>query len=133
MPDFYPLNVTHIRQDTRESVVLTLTPNPKDANKFTYIQGQYLTFEREFEGEKLRRSYSICTSPAEAQLRVGIKQVDGGWFSSWVNEELKVGDTLMAMSPQGRFHGPIEPSRAKNYLLFAVGSGITPILSLAKT
>lgn len=133
MPDFYPLSVTDIRQETRDSVVVTLMPRVQDADKFSYIQGQYLTFEREFEGEALRRSYSICASAGDAQLRVGIKKVDGGWFSTWANDDLKVGDTLMSMPPQGRFYSPLEPKRAKNYLLFAVGSGITPILSLAKT
>lgn len=133
MPDLYPLTVKSIRRDTRAAVIVSLVPSPTDQEKFSYVQGQYLTFEREFEGEALRRSYSICSSVKDAELRVGIKKVDGGWFSDWANDELKVGDRLMAMPPQGRFHAPIEPEKAKNYLLFAVGSGITPILSLAKT
>lgn len=133
MSELYPLTVTNIVKETRHAVVVTLVPRPEDVSHFAYKQGQYLTFEREFEGEALRRSYSICAGLRENQLKVGIKKVDDGWFSSWANEELKVGDVLPSMPPQGRFFTPLEPERAKNYLLFAAGSGITPILSLART
>ncbi|MEO0973051.1 MAG: 2Fe-2S iron-sulfur cluster-binding protein [Pseudomonadota bacterium] len=133
MAQFYPLTVTHVHRDTRESVVVSLRPAPEHAALFTYEAGQYLTFRREFEGEELRRSYSICASAQEQTLKVGIKRVDGGWFSSWANEGLPVGDRVEAMPPAGKFCAPVDASVPRNYLMFAVGSGITPILSLAKT
>ncbi len=133
MARFYPLHVADVRRETRDAVVVTLTPREEDQAHFDFIQGQYLTFRRQFEGEELRRSYSICAGVNEGALRVGIKRVDGGCFSTWANDELKVGQTIDAMPPMGNFYTPIEPSKARNYLFFAAGSGITPILSLIKT
>lgn len=133
MAEFYPLNVTNIRRETRESVVVTLKPRLEDAALFRYKQGQYLTFKKAFDGEELRRSYSICSSVNDNTLKVGIKKVNGGWFSTWANEELAVGDVLEAMPPMGQFNTDLSADKPKNYLLLAVGSGITPILSLAKT
>lgn len=130
---FYPLRVTEIHKDIRDAVILTLKPDDQHLKHFNYIPGQYLTFKKTFEGEELRRSYSICSSANDNELRVGIKKVDGGWFSRWANEELSVGDVLEAMSPKGKFYDILEPESHKNYLLFAVGSGITPIYALAKT
>ncbi len=133
MAQFYPLRVTDIKRDTRESVILTLAPPSGAEDAFKFIQGQYLTFRREFDGEELRRSYSICAGVNDNMLRVGIKKVDDGWFSSWANEELKIGDTLEAMAPMGNFHSALKPDEARNYLGFAGGSGITPMISLIKT
>ncbi|WCR10522.1 phenylacetate-CoA oxygenase/reductase subunit PaaK [Paracoccus stylophorae] len=133
MPRFHPLEVTDIRRDTRDSVVVTLQPRDTDADAFEFTQGQYLTFRRDFDGTELRRSYSICAGLDEGCLRVGIKRVDGGAFSTWANEELKVGDVLDVMPPQGRFFTVLEPDKARNYLGFAGGSGITPVLSIVKT
>ena len=75
--NFYPLLVTDIRKDTREAVVVTLEPARQDAEHFNYSPGQYLTFKKTFEGEELRRSYSICSSANDNQLRIGVKKVDG--------------------------------------------------------
>lgn len=131
MPRFHPLEVTEVRRETRDAVVVTL--KPQDAKAFAFTQGQYLTFRRDFDGEELRRSYSICAGLDEGCLRVGIKRVDGGAFSTWANEDLKPGDMLEAMTPQGRFFTPVDPSATKSYLGFAGGSGITPVLSIIKT
>lgn len=133
MPRFHPLEVTDIRKDTRDAVVVTLRPCNADAGAFAFTQGQYLTFRRDFDGEELRRSYSICAGLDEGCLRVGIKRVEGGAFSTWANEALKPGDVLDAMPPQGRFFTEIQPDAAKSYLGFAGGSGITPVLSIIKT
>ncbi|MFK8079500.1 MAG: 1,2-phenylacetyl-CoA epoxidase subunit PaaE [Granulosicoccus sp.] len=133
MARFLPLLVSGIQRETRDAVVVTLTPQHKDREAFDFTQGQYLTFRRAFDGEELRRSYSICAGRNEGVLRVGIKRVDGGCFSSWANEELKVGDTIEAMPPMGAFHTRLDPEQARNYVFFAGGSGITPILSLIKT
>ena len=133
MSRFYPLNVTDVKRDTRDAVVVTLAPREEDRDRFGYIQGQYLTFRRDVDGEELRRSYSICAGLDENVLRVGIKRIDGGSFSGWANQELKAGDVVEAMPPAGSFHAPIEAERKKSYLAFAGGSGITPVLSIIKT
>ncbi len=133
MVQFYPLNVADLRHDTRDAVVVTLEPRSEDRERFAFIQGQYLTFRQDFDGEEIRRSYSICAGRSEGKLRVGIKRVDGGCFSSWANESLKIGDVLEAMPPMGTFHAPIEADREKHYLGFAGGSGITPVLGIIKT
>ncbi len=131
MSQFHPLLVTDIHHTIRDAVVLTLKPENPDA--FAFTQGQYLTFKQDFDGTELRRNYSICAGLDDGELKVGIKRVDGGAFSTYANTELKVGDTLHAMPPQGKFFTPIEPEVAKNYLGFAGGSGITPVLSILKT
>ncbi|WP_305988925.1 1,2-phenylacetyl-CoA epoxidase subunit PaaE [Roseibium sp. MMSF_3544] len=133
MARFHSLEVTDIRRDTRDAVVVTLKPEESEADAFGFTQGQYLTFRRDFDGEELRRSYSICAGLDEGCLKVGIKRVEGGAFSTWANEELKVGDHLDAMAPMGRFFTELEPASAKTYLGFAGGSGITPVLSIIKT
>lgn len=131
MSRFHPLTVTDVARDTRDSVVVTLQPQDPDA--FRFIQGQYLTFRRMFDGQELRRSYSICAGLDDGALRVGIKRVDGGAFSSWANEALAPGDVLDAMPPAGKFHIPLAPDQARQYLAFAGGSGITPVLSIIRT
>ena len=131
MNQFRPLLVTDIHHTIRDAVVLTLKPENPDA--FAFTQGQYLTFKQDFDGTELRRNYSICAGLDDGELKVGIKRVDGGAFSTYANTELKVGDTLHAMPPQGKFFTPIEPEVAKNYLGLAGGSGITPVLSILKT
>lgn len=131
MSRFHPLTVTDIARDTDDSVIVTLKPEDEEAFRFT--QGQYLTFRHDFEGQELRRSYSICAGLDDGALRVGIKRVEGGVFSTWANTVLKPGDVLEAMPPQGKFHTPLAPEEGRHYLMFAAGSGITPILSIIRT
>ena len=131
MPQFHDLTVTDVHKTIRNAVVVTL--QPVNGGDFSFTQGQYLTFRHDFDGTEVRRSYSICAGADEGILQIGIKKVDGGAFSTWANENLKPGDTLQAMSPQGRFFTPLDPVNAKNYLAFVGGSGITPVLSLIKT
>lgn len=133
MARFHSLKVTDVRQETRDAVVVTLTPRDEDRAAFDFTQGQYLTFRRLFDGEELRRSYSICAGRDEGVLKVGIKRVDGGAFSTWANETLKAGEEIEAMPPMGKFFTAIEPAARKTYLGFAGGSGITPVLSIVKT
>lgn len=133
MARFYRLDVVDVRRETRDAVVVTLKPRDEDAALFDFTQGQYLTFRRKFDDDELRRSYSICAGKGDGFLQVGIKRVDGGAFSTWANESLKVGEVLEAMPPMGNFHTPLDPDAAKHYLGFAGGSGITPVLSIIKT
>ncbi|WP_170340289.1 2Fe-2S iron-sulfur cluster-binding protein [Ruegeria arenilitoris] len=133
MARFHDLEVTDIHKTIRDAVVVTLKPVNGAAEEFDFVQGQYLTFRREFDGEELRRSYSICAGKDDGVLQVGIKRVEGGAFSTWANTELKVGDRLQAMPPMGAFHTPLDPAAHRQYLGFAGGSGITPVLSILKT
>ena len=133
MARFHNLTVTDVHKTIRDAVVVTLKPENGAADAFDFTQGQYLTFRRDFDGEELRRSYSICAGKDEGILQVGIKRVEGGAFSTWANENLKVGETLEAMPPMGAFHTPLDAVAEKSYLGFAGGSGITPVLSILKT
>ncbi len=133
MVRFHPLTVTDVRRTIRDAVIVTLRPRDEDAAAFDFTQGQYLTFRRDFDGEELRRSYSICAGLDDGALRVGIKKVAGGAFSTWANEGLRPGDVLEAMPPMGRFHAPLDADAARHYLMFAGGSGITPVLSILRT
>jgi ring-1,2-phenylacetyl-CoA epoxidase subunit PaaE len=133
MARFHPLEVTDVKRETRDAVVVTLKPRVEDAAAFDFTQGQYLTFRNSFDGEELRRSYSICAGRDDGALRVGIKRVEGGAFSTWANEVLKPGDLIDAMPPMGKFYTAIDPAADKHYLGFAGGSGITPLLSIIKT
>jgi len=133
MARFHSLEVIDVRRETRDAVVVTLKPQAADAAAFDFIQGQYLTFRRKFDGVELRRTYSICTGKSEGVLKVAIKRVDGGAFSNWANEELKAGAVLEATPPMGNFHVALDPEAGRRYLGFAGGSGITPVLSIIKT
>ncbi len=131
MPRFFPLTVTNVEKTTRDAVAVTL--DAQNGGDFSFTQGQYLTFKRDFDGTEIRRSYSICSGVDDGALRVGIKKVADGAFSVWANEELQPGAVIDAMEPMGAFHTPIEPQVEKSYIAFAGGSGITPILSILKT
>ena len=131
MTQFHPLTVTNIHRTIRDAVVLTLAPDRPE--QFGFTPGQYLTFRQDFDGTELRRNYSICAGLDDGVLQVGIKRVDGGAFSTFANAELAVGDTLHAMPPMGNFCVETESNKGKNYLGFAGGSGITPVLSILKT
>ncbi len=131
MARFHHLAVTDVRKTIKDAVVVSL--KPVNGGDFAFTQGQYLTFRRDFDGTEVRRSYSICAGKDDGILQVGIKKVDGGAFSTWANEELKPGDTLQAMEPMGSFFTPLDAAQQRNYLGFAGGSGITPVLSILKT
>jgi ring-1,2-phenylacetyl-CoA epoxidase subunit PaaE len=103
------------------------------AEDYRFVQGQHLTLKARVGDEELRRSYSICAGVNDGELRVAIKKVAGGRFSTWANGGIQVGDVLEVMTPEGRFHTPLDPAQARHYVAFAAGSGITPILSLIKT
>ena len=130
---FHSLKVADIKHETADcvSVAFELTPELHDTYKF--VPGQYLTIRRFFNGEDVRRSYSICSSPLSGELRVAIKKVENGLFSTYANEELKVGDELDVMSPMGHFVLEPNENNENTYVAFAAGSGITPIMSIMKS
>ena len=130
---FHPLKVRSVRPETDEAVVVSFDVPAEHAEAFRFTQGQHLTLRRTIDGSEERRSYSICSGTADGDLRVGIRKVPGGRFSSWVHEGLKPGDTLQVMAPDGRFFVPLDARASRHYLGVAGGSGITPILSILKT
>ena len=85
------------------------------------------------DGEEVRRSYSICSGLDDNELRVVVKRLAGGAFSNWASEQLRVGDSLSVMTPDGRFGVPIEPGSARTLVAFVAGSGITPVMAILKT
>lgn len=128
---FHPLRVMHIARETPDAIAVTLRPPPEAAPLFRFIPGQYLTLRRVLAGEEQRRSYSICSALDDGALRVGIKRVEGGRFSSWAVDHLKPGDVLEAMPPEGRFGlMPDAAALPRTILGIACGSGITPVLSI---
>ena len=130
-PTFHSAKVLEVRRETADCVSVALeVPNTET---FSFVPGQYLTLRSTINGQEVRRSYSLCSSPLSGELRVSIKQVEQGIFSTWANTELKAGDTLETMPPMGNFALEIEPTDEQTYVGFAAGSGITPVLSILKT
>lgn len=130
---FYSLKVRDIEKTTDDCSVISFEVPERLASDFQYKQGQYLTLKTMINGEDVRRSYSLCSSPLDNTWKVAVKKVYEGKFSTFANEQLQIGDTLDVMPPNGRFFVECDPTKAKNYVAFAAGSGITPILSIIKT
>jgi ring-1,2-phenylacetyl-CoA epoxidase subunit PaaE len=130
---FYPLTVKDVRPETADCVSVSLAVPADLEDTFAFAPGQYLTFRKHIAGAEVRRSYSICTSPADNELRVAIKKVDEGKFSNYAHAELKAGDVLDVMPPMGKFSPGADDKKGKEYIAFAAGSGITPIMSIMKS
>ncbi|MBM1105275.1 ferredoxin--NADP reductase [Aurantibacter crassamenti] len=132
MAQFHSLSIKHIKPLTTSSVAITFEI-PKDLlQTFDFIPGQYITIKKEIKGKELRRAYSISSSPKKDCITIGVKKVDKGGFSDFANTKLKAGDVLELMPPEGRF--VFSPNSNKtNIAAFAAGSGITPIMSIAKS
>ena len=131
-PRFHRLAVNDLRRETADAVSMTFAIPSELAGDYGFAPGQYLTLRTTMDGEEVRRSYSICSGPDDGELRIAVKKVDGGAFSSWAADELKCGDELDVMTPTGRFGIAHAPDQARLYVGFAAGSGITPILSIIK-
>ena len=133
MSKFHSIKVIDVYKETKDCSVVSFEIPDAIRDEFKYSQGQHLTIRAQVGGREVRRSYSLCSSPIENKWQVAIKKIPGGSFSAYANESLKKGDVLEIMPPLGVFNTPIEPEIAKNYIVFAAGSGITPILSIIKT
>jgi|GraSoiStandDraft_43_1057313.scaffolds.fasta_scaffold21682_1 ring-1,2-phenylacetyl-CoA epoxidase subunit PaaE len=132
IPRFHRLTVDDLRRESKDAVSLTFAIPQALADDYRFSPGQYLTLRTTMDGEEVRRSYSICSGPDDGELRIAVKKVDGGAFSSWAADELKPGDEIEVMTPTGRFGVAAAPAEARVYVAFAAGSGITPILSIVK-
>src|ERR1700752_1901404 len=130
---FYPLRIKKINKETDQCVSVEFEIPESLANSFQFKQGQSLTMRTMLNGEEARRTYSLCSSPLDNKWKVAIKKVEGGAFSAFANERLKAGDVLEVMEPVGKFYTELNSANKKNYLAFAAGSGITPVISIIKT
>lgn len=131
MSSFHKLSIKNYIQETALAVSLIFDIPEHLKKKFSFKAGQYVTLKTTIEGKEIRRSYSICSSPKSGELKVAIKKVEHGVFSSYALSQLKTGDIIEVHEPEGKFI--LEPSRSTNYLGIAAGSGITPVLSMIKT
>lgn len=127
---FQRLTVAGLRRTTSGAVIVTFDAPPAFRS---FTPGQYLTLRAMIDGQDVRRCYSICSAVGDGTLRVGIKHLPGGLFSTWANTVLREGDTLQVMRPEGRFGVAIDPAGSRVFAAFAAGSGITPVLSIMQT
>lgn len=130
---FHSLLIKEVRKETRDCVSIAFDIPTELSQVFQYKQGQYLTLRANIQGSEVRRSYSICSSPLDNELRIAIKKTEQGVFSSFANQHLQKGDQLDVMPPIGKFFIELNPAQSKQYIGFAAGSGITPLLSIIKT
>ncbi|MCQ1952457.1 1,2-phenylacetyl-CoA epoxidase subunit PaaE [Arthrobacter sp. zg-Y238] len=137
---FRPLTVAAVRRLTGDAVEVTFDVPSELVEAYAYLPGQYVALRTVLDGTELRRSYSICAEPKPGELRVAVKRDLGGLFSSWVNEHLRAGDVLDVMSPAGSFisrHAPgqrgLESLHGQVFAAVAAGSGITPVIAIART
>ncbi len=132
-PCFHPLHVTEVRRETASAVSVAFEVPEALRDVFAFQPGQYLTLRRQIDGEEVRRCYSICAPPAAGELRVAIKHVEGGAFSTFANTRLAAGDVLEVLPPEGRFASGAGSGDGRRHLAIAAGSGITPVMSILTT
>ncbi|MEY2924218.1 MAG: hypothetical protein RLZZ337_766, partial [Bacteroidota bacterium] len=131
---FYSLPIQKLNRETRDAVSITFEVPAHLGAQFQYKAGQYLTFSIIINGEEVRRSYSVCSSPvSSSNPTIAVKEVEGGKMSTYLNREVKEGDIIDVMPPMGKFILEPNSSAANHYFMFGGGSGITPLLSIIKT
>lgn len=132
MSRFHALSILEKKNLTPDAISLSFQLPSELAETFRFEAGQYLTLQAQINGQEVRRAYSLCEAPANGLLKVGIKRVKDGLFSNFAFDQLKEGDQLQVMPPQGQFVWPAQP-KGTSLMLIAAGSGITPILSIVQT
>ena len=134
MARFHSLKVKDIKRETTDAVSIAFDVPPQIQHEFQFKQGQYITVKLNVNGEEIRRSYSLCSSPyGDKEWRVAVKEVADGRASTYMNRTLKEGDVMEVMTPMGNFHSVLSGNNKKHYVLFAGGSGITPMMSIIKS
>lgn len=133
MSHFHTLAIKSIVKVTDNSVAITFDIPENLKEKFSFKAGQYITLKTTINGEDIRRDYSICASQGSGNVTVAVKAVEGGTFSIYANNQLKAGDTLDVAEPNGRFVFEANEAKTRTIAAFVAGSGITPVLSIAKT
>ena len=132
MSSFHKLSVANITRETDEAVSIRFNIPENLKETFQFKAGQYITLKTTIDGKEIRRDYSLCVAPNSKELKIAVKEVEDGTFSAYANKSLKVGDTLEVAPPKGRFIFTPNDSKTKNIVLFAAGSGITPVMSILK-
>ncbi|HZI25280.1 MAG TPA: ferredoxin--NADP reductase [Chryseolinea sp.] len=131
-PKYYDLPVKNIIQETKDAISIVF--GHPDNGKIGYKSGQFLTLIANVNGKEVRRAYSLCSSPfVDQDLAVTVKRVDNGLMSNWLADNLKVGTTMRIMEPMGQFTTEYNAGNKRHIILFAGGSGITPMMSLIKS
>ena len=130
---FNILSITNIKKETNDTVSITFEVPDELKEDYKFIPGQYLTLKANIDGEDVRRSYSISSALSQSDLRVAVKQVENGLFSTFANNNLSDGVMMDVMTPQGGFKIAPDSGNANNYVFFAAGSGITPVLSMIQS
>jgi ring-1,2-phenylacetyl-CoA epoxidase subunit PaaE len=130
---FHPLRVAAVDRLTEDAVAITFEVPESLREEFRFNAGQHLSVRAEMIGDDVRRNYSICTPATGGPLRIGVKRIPDGVFSSYAAEQLRRGDVLDVMTPSGTFGTPMDGAQAKRYVAVAAGSGITPVLSILAT
>lgn len=133
MSTFHSLKIKDIRRETPQAVSIAFDIPEHLREDYNFVAGQYINLKTEFEGQEIRKAYSICSAPGKNELRVAIKAVKNGGFSVFANEGLAVGDTMEVGTPEGKFTFEPKPDRQRNYAAFAAGSGITPVMSIIQS
>ncbi len=131
-PRFNPLRIIDLRQETEDTLSVSFEIPTVLLPEYSFKAGQYLTLRTFIDGEDVRRSYSLCSTPKSGEWRVAIKRIEDGLFTTFAHEKLKVGDIIDVMTPMGNFIYDAKPLEKRSFVLFAAGSGITPILSITK-
>lgn len=130
---FYPLTIKHVKPETDNAICVSFDIPESLTDTFAFNQGQFLTLSTKIDGEEVRRAYSICSGVDDGSLRVGIKRVEGGVFSNHANDYFRPGVVVNILPPQGSFFTELRADNQKRYMCLAVGSGITPVLSITKS
>jgi ring-1,2-phenylacetyl-CoA epoxidase subunit PaaE len=130
---FHSLKIAEVRRETADAVSIRFEIPQSLKSAFAFKAGQHLTLRSDIDGADVRRNYSVCVSPFEDEIRIAIKQMPGGKFSSWANGHLKEGQSIDVLPPMGRFVLPEDGASAPRFVALAGGSGITPVISIAKT
>jgi ring-1,2-phenylacetyl-CoA epoxidase subunit PaaE len=128
--EFSKLSIKTIQRITPDAVSVTFNVSEQDQHFLNYRAGQYITIKHTINGEEIRRMYSLCDKPRSEKLRIAIKKVEGGKFSTYANKQLKIGDQLEVAPAMGKFTIEFRSNNKRNYVFVAVGSGITPVFGL---
>lgn len=133
MSTFHSLKIKEVRRETPQAVSIAFDVPAHLTQDYAFKAGQYINIKTQFEGQEIRKAYSICSAPGSGDLRVAIKAVKNGGFSVFANEKLAAGDSMEVGTPEGNFTFEPKPDRQRNYAAFAAGSGITPVLSIIQS
>jgi ring-1,2-phenylacetyl-CoA epoxidase subunit PaaE len=126
----HPLRVSAVERLTDDAIAVEFEVPPELVDEYRFMHGQHVSLRSLEAGDDIRRSYSICSSPASGRMRVAVKRLSGGVFSAYAHDHLKAGDIIEVVTPIGHFNTTLDAEQTKSYAMIAAGSGITPILSI---